>query len=75
MCISIAVFEDMCIKNYAARQASDVALWKVDLRGREGGEKAAEDMKCELANLLMASHEGRACIHSKLYPSSSGDSS
>ena len=39
MCISIAVFEDMCIKNYEARQASDVALWKVDLReGRwEGG--------------------------------------
>ena len=27
--ISIAVFEDMCIKNYAARQASDVALWEL----------------------------------------------
>ena len=39
MCISIAVFEDMCIKNYAAGQASDVALWKVDLRewGERGG--------------------------------------
>ena len=37
MCISIAVFEDMCIKNYAARQASDVALWEVDLRERGGG--------------------------------------
>ena len=36
ICISIAVFEDKCIKNYEARQASDVALWKVDLRGREG---------------------------------------
>ena len=32
----IAVFEDKCIKNYEARQASDVALWKVDHRGREG---------------------------------------
>ena len=43
MCISIAVFEDMCIKNYAARQASDVALWKVDHReGGEGGGRGVE---------------------------------